>query len=908
MSVKPSTRSRFAIALALAVVATTGALPVSAAPAAVVPNAAAPTAVEPSPAPAVIEAEAPQVVLDGASRNGCSTCSGGSKVGSVDPDSTILVPGIVAPEAGTYDVTLHYLSGDDSRALTVTPDGGETVVLPTGSTGGWDQVGTVVVPLPLHAGENRLTFSAPEGALGPDLDLIDVAGATGTDYALTDPDASDPVPVDPTRARPGGQRAVLRGGDVTIEYSLRSGTADARWGRQEAVTGFYSGVRIGDEFVTTKQYDGACRVTARNVVTCAKPGLPTLRQVFVFDGDRSFSVQLDVTGTDGAVTTSMMVPIMTDQRRSVDLGTDGDNRMVLVPFDNDHWVRYETPAIEDVTPARRSFEVTAFIDDTSRRGLVVGSLDRDTWKSGIVADGNSRGGLDRLQAAAGLTDWSYDYGDDMNKYQFNRELKPHGDVSGATVSSPRMFVGFYPDWRTGMETFGRAAAEIAQSRTWSDGTPFGFNTWGGLGARGGDAAVMDEVSEFLAEETPAFRNTESAMGPYVGVDSYWDKMLAPEYSFEDPETSWSELEQYVADVRARDQEPALYFQPFANFWREGLDEPIGGTALCPTCENQTFREMALKVNGIPVNIDGAWALDPTNPGVQNRARIALSKFRELGVRYVKLDFLTHGYVEADSWYDADVHTGQEAFRQGMAQVVDYVGDDMFIDLAISPLFASEFAHARRISCDVHGALNNWHPTEPDRYQKSTEYLLNSLTYGWWLDEVYAFNDGDHIQFGNYEYDSNANAYLLDDPYPSIWPEGQNRARVTSAVITGVYQVSEDLTATGNAVIKQRARDLLQNPDINRIAELGRSFAPVQAGPDAFTASDTFVLHDGGTTYVAAFNYGSSARRVDLPLRELGLGGGRYDVTELWTGQETRVTGSLRTTVPAEDVRVYAITK
>ncbi|MFD7022596.1 hypothetical protein [Promicromonospora sukumoe] len=898
--VRRATRSWLAIGLALTVVATAGVAPVATAADAGTTAAPAP------PGAASFEAEATQVVLDGASRNGCSACSGGGKVGSIDPSATVDLPGVIAPEDGTYAVTLHYLSGDDSRALTVTPDGGDTVTVPLASTGGWDRVGTTTVDLPLRAGENSLTFSAPDGALGPDLDRVDVAGATAKDWTLTDPDAADPVPVDPTRVTPGGRRALIRGGDVVIDYSLRSGTADARWGGHEAVTGFYSGVRLGERFLTTKAYDGACRPTGRTTVTCAKPGLPTLRQEFAFDGDRSFSVRLDVTGTDGPVTTSMMVPVMTDRRGSVDLGRTGDNRMVLVPFDNDHWVRYETPEIRDVTPARRSFEVTAFIDDASRRGLVVGSLDRDTWKSGVVADGNDRGGLDRLQAAAGLTDWSYDYGDGMNKYQFNRELKPHAEVSGATVRSPRMFVGLYPDWREGMETFGKAAAQAAKSRTWDEGTPFGFNSWGGLGARGGDADVMDEVSQFLAEETPGFRNTESTKGAYVGVDSYWDKMLAPEYAFEDPDTSWAELERYVADVKARGQEPALYFQPFANFWREGLDECIGGTALCDTCENQTYREMALKVNGVPVNIDGAWALDPTNPGVQNRARIALGKFRELGVRYVKLDFLTHGYVEADDWYDTGVHTGQQAFRQGMAQVIDVAGEDMFVDLAISPLFASEFAHARRISCDVHGALNNWHPEQPDRYQKSTEYLLNSLTYGWWLDEVYAFNDGDHVQFGNYEYDGDANAYLLDDPYPSIWPEGQNRARVTSAAITGIYQVSEDLTATGHPVIKQRARDLLQNPGINHLAELGRSFAPVQAGPDAFTASDTFVLHDGGTTYLALFNYGSSPRRADLALRDLGLGGGRYDVTELWTGQESRAAGKLRAVVPGEDVRVYRI--
>ena len=80
------------------------------------------------------------------------------------------------------------------------------------------------------------------------------------------------------------------------------------------------------------------------------------------------------------------------------------------------------------------------------------------------------------------------------------------------------------------------------------------------------------------------------------------------------------------------------------------------------------------------------------------------------MRYVKLDFLTHGYVEADDWYDPNVHTGAAGVPPGHGPGVGYLGDDMFVDLAISPLFASEFAHARRISCDVHGALNNWHPS------------------------------------------------------------------------------------------------------------------------------------------------------------------------------------------------------
>ncbi|ALG07941.1 hypothetical protein [Kibdelosporangium phytohabitans] len=46
----------------------------------------------------------------------------------------------------------------------------------------------------------------------------------------------------------------------------------------------------------------------------------------------------------------------------------------------------------------------------------------------------------------------------------------------------------------------------------------------------------------------------------------------------------------------------------------------------------------------------------------------------------------------------------------------------------------------------------WHEEKPDLYQKSTENLLNPVTYGWWLDRVYDYNDADHIQFGNYYHD------------------------------------------------------------------------------------------------------------------------------------------------------------
>src|SRR5699024_2085658 len=103
---------------------------------------------------------------------------------------------------------------------------------------------------------------------------------------------------------------------------------------------------------------------------------------------------------------------------------------------------------------------------------------------------------------------------------------------------------------------------------------------------------------------------------------------------------------------------------------------------------------------------------------------------------VKLDFMAHGAMEGDH-YRKEIHTGKQAYNYGMQHIVsildpEKIGRPFFINLSISPIFPYAYAHSRRVSCDVFGSLG------------STEYLLNSLTYGWWInDGIYPFNDPDH---------------------------------------------------------------------------------------------------------------------------------------------------------------------
>jgi len=71
-----------------------------------------------------------------------------------------------------------------------------------------------------------------------------------------------------------------------------------------------------------------------------------------------------------------------------------------------------------------------------------------------------------------------------------------------------------------------------------------------------------------------------------------------------------------------------------------------------------------------------------------------------------------------------------------------------------------------------------------------------LTYGWWLNQVYTYNDPDH---------------LLLEPVS----DGENRARITSGVITGIFMNGDDLSyISGIQVAKDKARKFLTNEDIN----------------------------------------------------------------------------------------------
>lgn len=71
-----------------------------------------------------------------------------------------------------------------------------------------------------------------------------------------------------------------------------------------------------------------------------------------------------------------------------------------------------------------------------------------------------------------------------------------------------------------------------------------------------------------------------------------------------------------------------------------------------------------------------------------------SQFRRCGYKYVKMDFMTHGRMEADHWYDKSINTGTEAYNYGMQPAKDALSQNITNTPFLPSLVRSE--HRKKV--------------------------------------------------------------------------------------------------------------------------------------------------------------------------------------------------------------------
>ncbi len=498
-------------------------------------------------------------------------------------------------------------------------------------------------------------------------------------------------------------------------------------------------------------------------------------------------------------------------------------KMLAVPYDNTMWLRYEALPLR---AGRKSYDLTVLYSEDSREGILVGALDFDRWKNALVCSATDANTLD---ACCGIAD------------EGTHDTQPHGVLSGQAVASSRFCILYGSDYRRLLERYGDFLASQRAPLQWTQGVPFGFNSWAGLAFRLTEERY-EKSGDFLREALMP-NGYQNGGHTYVNLDAGWNVM------------SPDRLIAQAQRLHDAGQKAGIYDAPFAFFGKDP-DQEIPGVP------GHRFGEILLRdeQNRFLPRVDGAIPYDVTHPLWRQMTAYKFGNFVEWNYDYVKVDFMTHGGMEGRH-YDEAVATGRQAINQGYAFLNDLLSEEktgrpFFISLSIAPIFPYGYGHARRVSCDAFGT------------RQDVEYELNSHTYGWWLNgRLYQYNDPDHIVL-----------------YKSFGmerecTEGEARARYTTAVIGGTVMMLSDDYECDKA--RERARQFACNPAVNRIAASQTAFFPAESAQCSASAAYTALID--GRQYVALFHWADQKETVVLRADRASLPKqGSY--RDLWSGK------------------------
>ena len=524
-----------------------------------------------------------------------------------------------------------------------------------------------------------------------------------------------------------------------------------------------------------------------------------------------------------------------------------DQKMLLVPYDNDMWLRYES-----CVPAagRPSYDVTAIYDEDTMEGMVIGALDFDVWKNAIRWNAHD---ARSLIAFCGIADGG------------THDVCPHGIVEGWEVASARFVLSWQQDIRKGMEHYGDLCAKIRPARPWKNGrVPFGWNSYAALG---GTLTVehWKQAGEFMHESLPNYCDEDGVS--YVNLDGAFG-------------LDYDRIREIIGEIHARGQKAGWYAAP-CNCPAALAELPVKGTDL-------KVKDLFLKdYEGRPLPpADNTVPFDVTHPVWEAYARKNIRVLTDLGVDYIKIDFLSHGSVEGDH-YIKNV-TGRMALNRVyslLQEEIDACGREIFISLSIAPLFPYFLGNARRCCCDSFGHYDD------------VRYVLNALNFAWWTNgRIYRYNDPDHIPL----YHS-----IIDGRGTTT--ENEARSRYYSAVISGtVMMLSDNYGPEGDPQIieecQRRAKTFANDAAANRIARIGKAFVPVELrdGTTPF-----YTLSHEGRYYAAIFNFSEDTAELSF---EAGKGslpekGSFFDIHG---GEKTPYDGRISVTLSGRDAVILEV--
>jgi len=640
-------------------------------------------------------------------------------------------------------------------------------------------------------------------------------------------------------------------------FSYKDGRFSVAFRGNTLLADAVSEYKLADKTVSSDDYDTFAmtseRITdgrgegTRLTVTLTDDTLPAMKQFFtLYENTEYFLVNTELSASEGEVATNYIAPIVVRDGKIQNASPRFTN-FLEVPFDNDNWATFETSTIME---SALSHEVGAFFTPDKGNGFVIGSVTHDVWKSAVEYK-NKVDTVNELYVYSGANT------------ALTRDQSPHGTVRGESVSSATFFVGVYDNWKEGMNEYARVNTTFTPKRkSVNTANPIGWNSWGSIQDKisyESAVATSDYIKENLQDTWKDDNNVV-----YVNLDSYWDNM------------SDEQLRAFVKHCEENGQVAGIYSSPFVSWWDEyGMQvNYVAGTGY-------SYNDIRLKkADGTYYgnDIDGCYPLDVTHPATYIHFKNQLERLMNCGFKYIKLDFLVHGSLEGQ-YYDESIQTGIQAYNYAMNKITEIVGDDVFINLSMAPVFPYNYANGRRLCCDTYYKINE------------TEYMLNSLTYGFWQSELYDWIDPDHIVV--WGKDGKAS-------------EREARSRVLSGIVTGGSFLTGDNfvnPAKNSEKAFSRYEKLLGNERLIDVLKIGRPFEGVLDEKCPY-AAEVFTLTEGDKEYVAVFNYSKvlvKTKAVDVPADAVA--------ENLFTGKKQNTcNGTLLVTLQPGDGVIYEIVK
>ena len=749
-------------------------------------------------------------------------------VGNFFGASTVTFNRVYAPADGIYTLDIYCFTGND-RSFVLDVNGAAQQVPVRGADGSLTKRIVKSVSVSLRKGfGNTLKFSCFRGS-APDLDRITITRGAAEDMP-------------PGRALPPDIVDFTQGG-LTLTLDKANGVYNVRAGEEDLLVNACAAALIDNQKVYAQEYnahtvDIGGGPDMEISFTHRGEGRPTLAQHFRMEDPAVFTyVELldEENGSD--VATNWIAPLAASGEGCL----RGGDYLVRVPFDNDDYATFDPMPVNSVG---RGCEMAALVDTRTGAAVVLGSVTHDTWKTGITWQGYS-GKVQRIEAAGGVANAT------------TRDTQPHGVVSGTVVRSPEIMLGAYDDWRAALDAYGEANAAVAPLLPWDGPVPLGYNSWGAMQGQVSKNAMF-AVSDYVKDN---FHDTWKTGGSeiYINFDSFWDNA--------DAINSREKAVEFVEHCRANGQKAGIYYTPFACWLRA---DQLEGRTLNDQYGNLYPLKECLLHDGdgnLLAPWDTALPYDVTHPAVQWRVYWDIKYFMDCGFEFLKLDFVTHAAMEGVRC-DKSVQTGLQAYNLAMERIAQQIDGKMFINLAMSPIFPHQYAHSRRIACDTFYSIAD------------TSYMLNSLSFCFWEQKLYALPDPDlAVVWGK---DGRAG-------------ENEARSRVTGCVIAGTtFLAGDNFPAPAGDAAEARARfdKLLCNADILDVARTGKIFRPAYFVIEPYRgAANVYVMKHGGAAYIAVFNLnGAQPAKILLDFQALtGIQAAGYNIKELWSG-ETFVAG------------------